>query len=598
MRDVAQPGQETVYGAISGGGFFGMPVGAGDLNGDGYTDIVLSPMRASGGPANQALRSQSGEAYIVFGDGVISGTTELTRLPNLPAVEIIGAAADDLWGNEFDVLDWNGDGIDDLALCGQNHTGPPDSPRDRAGAVAVILGATNLPARIDLASPPAGIVWIYGAEAVDRLGIWCRSGDVDGDGIEDLLIGADQADGPGNAIPRVGEAYLLYGKRDLPARIDLAAPQGFRMVRITGYDQNDRFGGTVYVYDVDGDQRDDLCISAATYRFGATIGADGTGVGGGDGPDNTASDAGETVIIFASPELPAELHLSQPPYGASVTRIFGFDTGDYFGEEVAVGDYNGDGHPDVAIGALRARGEDNVDPNGGETHVFFGPIPKDTEFAANNPPAGLSHTVFYARGAGEISGDTLAFIDVDGDGLDDLMIGSPCATPPLQPDAGIVDLIFGTTQTLPAVFRLASPPAGVDVQMLWGSDPADNLCYSVAWGDFDGDGFLDPLVNAMKGDGPTSGTGGPTQNAGEVYALSGYLLSMAAGRAVATATPTPTSTPTLTPTFTFTSTPTMTSTPTPSATPGFLLADLNQDGVVDVDDLLLFLQAWHRTSEP
>ncbi len=612
LGHATQPGQETIYAAIAGGGFYGLPVGAGDLNGDGHGDVVLCPMRATGGPANATQRPESGEAYVVFGDGVISGSQQLIHLPLPNVVEIIGASNTDLCGDELAVADFNGDGIDDLALCMQNHTGPPEAPRFRAGAVALILGATAWPARIDLAD--AGdphVIRVYGEEAGDRLGVWARAGHVDGDGPADLLVGADLADGPGNARPSVGEAYLIYGASAFPARIDLAHRDGLRIAHLSGYDAGDQFGGTVYVHDVDGDGRDDLIVSAATYRFSAVIPNVPPGsstVGGGDGLNNAVPDAGETVIIFSSPELPLELALSQPPYGASVTRIFGFDPGDYLGEEVSVGDLNGDGHPDFAMGSLRSRGADNNSPLAGEAHLFYGPIPRGVEFVANAPLPGVTHTVIYARAAGDITADTFLIFDLNQDGIDDFILGSPCGLAGgTRVDGGIVDIFFGRPEPFPAVILLASPPAQPLRFELWGADADDGMCYSAWWGDFDGDAYPDPLINAMRGDRPGESL---SDDAGEVYALSGAEIARRAGALSPTPTPTPTgsTTPTPTPTPTATATPTptatstasptptlvLTSTPTPTGTPTFLPPDLDRNGVVDDRDLLLFIQSWHR----
>ncbi|MBE7560924.1 FG-GAP repeat protein [bacterium] len=593
LRDTAQPGQRTLYAAIAGGGFYGMPVGAGDLNGDGFGDVVLCPMRATGGPGNQLLRPESGETYIVFGDGVVSGTLELSQLPLAGVVEIIGASNGDLTGCELTVLDWNGDGIDDLALCAQNHSGPPEAPRFRAGAVALILGASQWPARIDLSEAThERVIWIYGEEPTDRLGVWARAGHVDDDGRADLLIGADQADGPGNARPNVGEAYLIYGASPAPARIDLASRDGLRITHVSGYDAGDHFGGTVYLGDVDADGRDDLIISAASYRFSVTIPPDTSTLGGGDGQNNDVPEAGEAVIIFSSPELPAELHLSQLPHAASVTRIFGFDAGDYLGEETSVGDLNGDGHPDFAMGSLRSRGADNSSPLAGEAHIFYGPIPRGVEFVANAPIPGVTHTVIYARAAGDITGDTFLIFDLNRDGFDDFILGSPCGLAAgSRIDGGIVDVFFGQPEPFPPVILLANKPATPHSYEIWGADEDDGMCYSAWWEEFDGDGYPDPLINAMRGDRP----GTPlNDDAGEVYALSGYEIARRAG--ALTQTPTPTPTATTSPTFTPTPTATTTPTPTVTTTPSYLPADLDRNGIVDQRDLLLFIQSWHRTN--
>ncbi len=118
--------------------------------------------------------------------------------------------------------DVNGDGFDDL-IIGNLIADALGNTRADAGESYVIFGGASLPTTINLASLGAAGITIFGAEAVDRSGISVSAaGDVNGDGFDDLLIGAFLADAAGNAKSAAGESYVIFGGASLPATIDLA----------------------------------------------------------------------------------------------------------------------------------------------------------------------------------------------------------------------------------------------------------------------------------------------------------------------------------------------------------------------------------------
>ncbi len=127
----------------------------------------------------------------------------------------------------------------------------------------MIFGAASLPATIDLATLGSAGTAIFGADSNDRSGFSVsNAGDVNGDGFDDLLIGARQADASGNAKSYSGDSYLIFGAATLPAAIDLNA-LGSAGITIFGGDANDRSGYSVSNGgDVNGDGFDDLLIGA------------------------------------------------------------------------------------------------------------------------------------------------------------------------------------------------------------------------------------------------------------------------------------------------------------------------------------------------
>ena len=149
--------------------------------------------------------------------------------------------------------------------------------------------ATGFAAQIDLGAVAAGNggFVIHGEDAHDLSGFSVSSaGDVNGDGFDDLIIGAELGDGPGNTRLNAGDSYVVFGKASgFAAEIDLAAvAAGNGGFVIHGQDARDLSGGSVSSGDVNGDGFDDLIIGAR-YAYGA---------------GNTRGYAGDTYVLFGS----------------------------------------------------------------------------------------------------------------------------------------------------------------------------------------------------------------------------------------------------------------------------------------------------------
>ena len=502
-----------------------MPVRFGDVNGDGKGDFVACPMLADSGLDSD--RVNSGEVHIFYGNGSISGVVVNTLdAPNITT--IMGAHPGDLFGNETCVADLNKDGFADLIIGSQNYDGPAGD-RHNAGGVFIYYGRQSNPRIVDLAAiggpdAPDGLTTIIGAKPGDRLGIWVSEGDVDGDGALDLVLGADQVDGPSGDRTDAGAIYVIFGGQDLPAVIDLADTAGLRVAVIYGIDPGDHLGSTIVVKDVDRDGLADIVAAGGLARGSSQI--EGSFLAGADGPANDRPDAGEAYVLFSHVPFPTTLDLATAPAADRIT-MYGADPADVAGEELAAGDLDGDGRIDLAIGSLQAPGPGGRSSSRGtatgRTYLVFDAASRrgqSIDFA--DPGPGV--TTIYGRRTGSISGDTLIVVDMDGDGIDDLwdaspMLGTRDPQGVFRPDSGMLDILFGQSHW-PATIDLLFPADDLRMVEYYGGDANDMFAYGLTVGDADGDDRPDIISNSMAGDGFQN----QARDAGELYVLANATL--------------------------------------------------------------------------
>ncbi|MFH1680513.1 MAG: FG-GAP repeat protein [Candidatus Eisenbacteria bacterium] len=329
---------------------FGSSVAAGDFDGDGIDDLAVGAQAAEGA----AKARLAGSVCVFFGRpgrGLAGGAVG----PDEADVVILGAYAKHQIGMSLAAGDLDGDGRADLAVGTMYGTGP-DGHRSGCGEARVFFGRPRdeFPARIDLAANEADIT-LYGAETHDRFAARMAFGDLDGDGRDDLAVGAFYGDGPGGDRYHAGEVSLLFGgeRSRLPRVVDLARS---RLPTVFGREPSDTFGRAIATGDVDGDGFDDLLVGAYY----------------GDGPENTRINAGESFLILGRPRgsFPAELDLA----AGGATVVFGAEEGDVSGRWVAAADLDGDGRKDILIGAhLASAGGGTRSPhNAGVVYILFG----------------------------------------------------------------------------------------------------------------------------------------------------------------------------------------------------------------------------------
>src|SRR5438067_3405093 len=254
-----QDGLLVLFGSTRRQGEIGLPVAAGDVNGDGRADVLFGGMYGSSDPF-----TNNGTVNVYLSDGRDSGVINQADHP--PSIfRVLGGGSGDLLGTSSSINgDVNHDGLRDILTCAALQDGPNGF---NAGAAYVVFGRSNFSGDINLAglTPPPGVTAIYGPQAEGRMGIWCDEGDVDGDGFADIVIGADQINTP--AGHHVGGAYIVFGAASLPAEINLASPPaGVRTARIVGAREEDHWGGALQVGDVNNDGIADIIIGASIDR--------------------------------------------------------------------------------------------------------------------------------------------------------------------------------------------------------------------------------------------------------------------------------------------------------------------------------------------
>ena len=484
-----EPGQLTLFNETDGDGINGVPVRGVDLNGDGRDEVAMSGIRGDG---PDETRDSAGEIHITFWDEEeLTGFIDFAK-PDPRVLTIYGAQPEEYLGICLAPGDVDDDGTPDL-LIGAFGADPPG--RENAGRVYVLFGdpAMTGGAVIDLADGiPPNMTSILGAEYDDRLGVWAATGDIDGDGAADLVLGSDRADGPGGTRPEAGKGVVLYGPIPRGVEIDLAVWPG-RQTVIWGVEEDDHLGATVTCGDFDGDGYDDAAIAAASHQMSRNVYDSG---GSGDGPPGDwRRDSGETWIVFGSPDLPDTVDLAAPGT-TDVTVVYGRHRDARAGEELGTGDVNGDGVDDLLIGSLTSNGPPgDYRLNAGEGYVFFGAPGfrnQAIDLALDDYPR---MTIHGKRGT--ITTDSFACGDINNDGYDDLLVGMPCDIGPHDRGAGVIVVVYGSGAP-PAVVDLKEP--AVPVTVLEGVDFDDNTAYWASSGDVNGDGYVDVIVNSMTAD--------------------------------------------------------------------------------------------------
>ncbi|QQS36631.1 MAG: FG-GAP repeat protein [Ignavibacteriales bacterium] len=383
---------------------------AGDVNGDGYSDVIVGADRNDTGGAN------SGSAYIFYGGQVMN---------NIADVILTGEAVSDVFGYSVsEAGDVNGDGYSDVIVGAIGN----DAGGTSAGRAYIYLGGSPMDIFAD--------VILTGETAGDSFGSSVSSaGDANGDGYSDAVVGADLNDVAGNTA---GRAYIYFGGSSMDNITDVV---------LTGAASSDVFGSSVSsAGDINGDGYSDVIVGAQQNDTGGDNAGRAYVYFGGESMDNIAD------VILTGEE------------------------GERFGGSVSIaGDMNGDGYTDVIVGA---HFNDAGGVNAGRAYLYTNSLTgsdiPDEFFTGSNDQDFLGCSVSTAG-------------DVNGDGYDDVIVGA-----------------WGTgtsEQGSAYIFLGGSGMDNIADIVLTGESAGDNFGYSVsALEDVNGDGYSDVIVGARQND--------------------------------------------------------------------------------------------------
>ncbi|MBK8611717.1 MAG: FG-GAP repeat protein [Chitinophagaceae bacterium] len=399
----------------------------GDVNGDGYSDVMMGAYLYNDGANND-----EGRAFLYYGS-----STGLSATPKciLDDADLAGAKFGWSVASAGDV---NGDGYSDVIIGAPFYN---DGPNTIEGRAFVYHGSPSGLSAVPNNTPDD-------ANQIDASFGWsvASAGDVNGDGYSDVIIGAPDYDDGANTDE--GRAFIYHG-----------SAMGLSASPNSTPDDADQAGAKFGISvacagDVNGDGYSDVIIGAYSYDDGANL------------------NEGRAFVYFGSAGGLSASPNNTPDDADQANANFGYSV-------AGAGDVNGDGYSDVIIGAWRYN--DGANTQEGRAFVYYGSVTGLSASPDNSPDdanQAFAYFGYSVAGAG----------DINGDGYSDVIIGAYGFNDGANGQEGRAFIYHGSSSGLSA--NPNNTPDDAD-------QPGANFGWSVAAaGDVNGDGFSDVIIGA------------------------------------------------------------------------------------------------------
>ena len=422
--------------------------GTGDVDGDGLGDFLI------GARYNGQAGEKAGKVYFVSGGGVVEGEERSLAQADQ---QFVGEFANDWLGYSVGPGgDVNGDGLQDLLMASVWN----DEAAEDAGKVYLVFGG------FDSTQTDVGQLADHsflGQAPSDGLGISMHTaGDVDGDGLSDILIGSHHNDQNGDDA---GQAYLVLAK-SLESREPMDIGQAdFRFLGDQPGDEAGRF--VAGINDVDGDGFDDILVASPW-------------------ADHAGEGTGTVYLIRGSSLTDPGIH----SVNDANMIFYGEAPEDFAGHSVlGAGDVDADGLADFMVGSMY---NDDGANNGGKAYLLLGAsLQEDGEMSLSE-----SDYAFLGEEDDDVAGRMVAGVgDLDADGRDDILVGA-FANSESATVAGKTYIVMGSSLVGSTTMDLSE----ADYSFL-GEAPQDKSGQTASGlGDVNGDGLGDLLIGAYRND--------------------------------------------------------------------------------------------------